>query len=134
MQNAHAINADLHCHSTVSDGLSPSDVAPAHAGGVAFWSLTDHDEVGGQIEARAAAEALGMRYVPGVEISVTWAGQTVHIVGLQIDPFHPDLIDGLAKTRDGRARGRAGHWRGAGERSAFPAPTKARCAMSAIRT
>jgi predicted metal-dependent phosphoesterase TrpH len=45
-----------------------------------------------------------MRYVPGVEISVTWAGQTVHIVGLQIDPFHPDLIDGLAKTRDGRAR------------------------------
>jgi predicted metal-dependent phosphoesterase TrpH len=76
----------------------------AHAGGVAFWSLTDHDEVGGQIEARAAAEALGMRYVPGVEISVTWAGQTVHIVGLQIDPFHPDLIDGLAKTRDGRAR------------------------------
>ena len=106
MENAHAINADLHCHSTVSDGvLSPSDVAArARAGGVAFWALTDHDELGGQAEARRAAEALGMRYVPGVEISVTWAGQTVHIVGLQIDPFHPDLIDGLARTRDGRGR------------------------------
>ena len=105
MQNPHAINADLHCHSTVSDGmLSPRDVAArAHAGGVAFWALTDHDEVGGQAEARAAAEALGMRYVPGVEISVTWAGQTVHIVGLQIDPACPALVEGLAATRSGRA-------------------------------
>lgn len=106
MQNAHSINADLHCHSTVSDGtLAPAEVAArASAGGVAFWALTDHDELGGQAEARAAAEAHGMRYVPGVEISVTWAGQTVHIVGLQIDATHPDLIDGLARTRDGRAR------------------------------
>lgn len=106
MKNLHAINADLHCHSTVSDGtLSPRDVAArAHAGGVAFWALTDHDEVGGQAEARTAAEALGMRYVPGVEISVTWAGQTVHIVGLQIDPYCPVLLDGLAETRNGRAR------------------------------
>ncbi|WP_020201470.1 MULTISPECIES: 3',5'-nucleoside bisphosphate phosphatase [Cupriavidus] len=105
MQNPHAINADLHCHSTVSDGmLSPRDVAArAHAGGVAFWALTDHDEVGGQSEARAAAEALGMRFVPGVEISVTWAGQTVHIVGLQINPACPALVEGLAATRSGRA-------------------------------
>ncbi len=105
MQNPHAINADLHCHSTVSDGCSRHVTwQRAHAGGVAFWALTDHDEVGGQREARDAAEALGMRYVPGVEISVAWAGQTVHIVGLQIDPFHPGLLDGLARTRDGRAR------------------------------
>ncbi|PWK37896.1 3',5'-nucleoside bisphosphate phosphatase [Cupriavidus plantarum] len=106
MQNAHAINADLHCHSTVSDGtLAPAEVAArASAGGVAFWALTDHDELGGQAEARAAAEAHGIRYVPGVEISVTWANQTVHIVGLQIDATHPYLIDGLARTRDGRAR------------------------------
>ncbi|MGO4153554.1 3',5'-nucleoside bisphosphate phosphatase [Cupriavidus sp. YAF13] len=105
MQNSHAINADLHCHSTVSDGmLSPEDVAArAHAGGVAFWALTDHDEVKGQARARAAAEALGMRYVPGVEISVTWAGQTVHIVGLQIDPDSQVLVNGLAATRSGRA-------------------------------
>jgi predicted metal-dependent phosphoesterase TrpH len=106
MQDPHAINADLHCHSVVSDGtMTPEDVAArAHAAGVAYWALTDHDEVGGQAAARAAAEALGMRYVPGVEISVTWAGQTVHIVGLQIDPFSPILIEGLAATRSGRAR------------------------------
>lgn len=106
MPDMQTINADLHCHSTVSDGtMSPRAVAErAYAGGVRLWSLTDHDEVGGQAEARAAAEALGMRYVSGVEISVTWAGQTVHIVGLQIDPFCPDLIDGLADTRSGRAR------------------------------
>jgi predicted metal-dependent phosphoesterase TrpH len=106
MQNPHAINADLHCHSTISDGtMSPAAVAArAHAGGVEYWALTDHDEVAGQAVAREAAESLGMHFVPGVEISVTWAGQTVHIVGLQIDPACQELIDGLAQTRSGRAR------------------------------
>ncbi|MGF6445110.1 3',5'-nucleoside bisphosphate phosphatase [Paraburkholderia youngii] len=99
------MNADLHCHSTVSDGqFAPTDVARrAHANGVTLWALTDHDEVGGQQEARTAAEALGMNYLSGVEISVTWAGRTVHIVGLGIDPSNQVLIDGLARTRDGRA-------------------------------
>ncbi|KXU86339.1 phosphoesterase [Paraburkholderia monticola] len=99
------MNADLHCHSTVSDGqFAPADVARrAHANGVTLWALTDHDEVGGQREARATAEALGMDYLSGVEISVTWAGRTVHIVGLGIDPSSQILIDGLARTRDGRA-------------------------------
>jgi 3',5'-nucleoside bisphosphate phosphatase len=99
------MNADLHCHSTVSDGqFAPADVARrAHANGVTLWALTDHDEVGGQHEARATAEALGMGYLSGVEISVTWAGRTVHIVGLGIDPHSQILIDGLARTRDGRA-------------------------------
>ncbi|AKM31852.1 phosphatase [Pandoraea faecigallinarum] len=99
------LNADLHCHSRVSDGtLSPSEVAQvAFEAGVDLWALTDHDEIGGQREARAAAEALGMRYVSGVEISITWANRTVHIVGLNIDPGNPTLIDGLAATRGGRA-------------------------------
>lgn len=100
------LNADLHCHSTVSDGtLPPAEVARhALAGGVELWALTDHDEVGGQAEARAAAESLGMRYVDGVEISVTWANRTVHIVGLAIDSRDTALVDGLERTRSGRAQ------------------------------
>ena len=103
------MNVDLHCHSNVSDGvLAPAAVAKyAHQAGVNAWALTDHDEVGGVARARAAAQALGMHFVAGVEISVTWAGETVHIVGLQIDPAAPALVDGLAATRSGRdARGR----------------------------
>ncbi len=99
------LNIDLHCHSNVSDGvLTPSAVAArAKAHGVDVWALTDHDEVGGIAEAREAAAALDLHYVPGVEISVTWANQTVHIVGLQIDETHPELLQGLAATRGGRA-------------------------------
>lgn len=99
------MNADLHCHSTVSDGqLAPAAVARlAQSGGVTLWALTDHDEVGGQREAGEAATALGMRYLCGVEISVTWASRTVHIVGLNVDPDCTALVEGLARTRDGRA-------------------------------
>ncbi|BBP96752.1 phosphatase [Burkholderia sp. SFA1] len=99
------MNADLHCHSTVSDGqFAPAEVAArAHANGVTLWSLTDHDQLGGQREARKAAEALGMGYLPGVEISVTWASRTVHIVGMNVDPANEALLCGLEATRNGRA-------------------------------
>lgn len=103
------MKVDLHCHSNVSDGvLAPAAVATyARKGGVDAWALTDHDEVGGIKAARAKAEDLGMRFVSGVEISVTWAGETVHLVGLRIDEDNPTLLDGLAATRNGRdARGR----------------------------
>jgi hypothetical protein len=81
--------------------------AYARKGGVDAWALTDHDEIGGIKAAREKALALGMRFVPGVEISVTWAGETVHIVGLQVDEDNPVLVQGLAATRHGRdARGR----------------------------
>lgn len=103
------LKVDLHCHSSVSDGvLAPADVA-AHArrAGVDVWALTDHDEVGGTAAARAAAADHGMRFVAGVEISITWANETVHIVGLQIDENNAALKAGLAATRAGRdARGR----------------------------
>ncbi len=97
-------NADLHCHSVVSDGTLTPEVlaARAHANGVDLWALTDHDEVGGQARALAAAQALGMACVSGVEISVTFASATVHIVGLGFDPSDPQLIQGLAATRGGR--------------------------------
>jgi predicted metal-dependent phosphoesterase TrpH len=98
------MNADLHCHSTASDGaLSPLEVARlARAGGVTLWSLTDHDELGGQHEARTAAQALDMHYVGGVEISVTWAARTVHIVGLNVNAHCLALAQGLARIRTGR--------------------------------
>ena len=98
------LNVDLHCHSNVSDGLlSPAPLAQyARHAGVDVWGLTDHDEVGGIADARAAAAAVGMRFIAGVEISVTWANQTVHIVGLQIDATNPQLLAGLGATRSGR--------------------------------
>ncbi|MGJ7489343.1 3',5'-nucleoside bisphosphate phosphatase [Variovorax sp. ZT4R33] len=98
------LNADLHCHSVVSDGtLTPEALAErAAANGVELWALTDHDEVGGQHRAMAAAKAHGMRYLTGCEISVTFAGETVHIVGLGFDPDDPGMRAGLQATRGGR--------------------------------
>ena len=100
----HLLNADLHCHSNVSDGtLSPEALAErAHAGGVDLWSLTDHDEIAGQRRARDAALALGMDYLTGTEISVSFAGQTVHIVGLGFNADDEQLAAGLEHTRAGR--------------------------------
>ena len=98
------LNADLHCHSVVSDGtLTPEDLAArAKANGVELWALTDHDEIGGQHRAAAAARAQGMAYLTGTEISVTFADTTVHIVGLGFDPDDAQLAQGLAATRGGR--------------------------------
>lgn len=97
--------ADLHCHSTISDGVFDPDALALRAkeSGVTLWSLTDHDELSGQQLAIDTAQSIGLRYLTGVEISVTWAGQTVHIVGLGIDPQDPTLIEGLRRTRAGRA-------------------------------
>lgn len=101
---SHVTNADLHCHSTVSDGtLEPEVIAArAAANGVELWALTDHDEIGGQQRARNAAHALGMAYLTGTEISVSFAGETVHIIGLGFDADDAALREGLARTRGGR--------------------------------
>ncbi len=98
------INADLHCHSVVSDGtLTPEALAERAAErGVQLWSLTDHDEIGGQARAIAAARANGLAYLTGTEISVTFAGRVVHIVGLGFDHESPEMIEGLRATRGGR--------------------------------
>ena len=98
------LNADLHCHSVVSDGtLTPEQLAArAKGNGVELWALTDHDEVGGQDRALAAAQAQGLKYLTGVEISVTFAGKTVHIVGLGFDAHNTALKEGLQRTRGGR--------------------------------
>ena len=98
------LNADLHCHSVVSDGtLTPEQLAQrAAARGVDLWALTDHDEVGGQHRAAAAANAAGIAYLTGTEISVTFADSTVHIVGLGFDADNAALTQGLYDTRNGR--------------------------------
>ena len=90
------LNADLHCHSTLSDGtLSPEALAArAHANGVELWALTDHDEIAGQKRAAAAAKSLNMPYLSGTEISVSFAGRTVHIVGLGFDLNDPRMQEG----------------------------------------
>lgn len=100
----HLTNADLHCHSVFSDGtLTPEALAErAKANGVELWALTDHDELSGQERAMQAAAALGLRYLTGVEVSVTFLHVTVHIVGLGMDLAHPSLVDGLRQTRGGR--------------------------------
>ncbi len=104
MSSLLSLNADLHCHSVISDGtLTPEVLAErAKANGVHLWALTDHDELGGQRRARDAASALNLDYLAGVEISVTWMGETIHIVGLGIDAEHAGIIEGLRRTREGR--------------------------------
>ncbi|HEX5127621.1 MAG TPA: 3',5'-nucleoside bisphosphate phosphatase [Rhodocyclaceae bacterium] len=101
-------NADLHCHSTVSDGLlSPTEVVRrAKANGVDLLALSDHDELGGLAEARKAAQGCELDFIDGVEISVSWLDQTIHIVGLNIDPQSKALTQGLDVVRSGR-EGRA---------------------------
>lgn len=99
------LKVDLHSHSTVSDGLmTPAElVRHAHGQGVKVLALTDHDDVAGIASARAAAAPLGMHLIAGTEISVSWRGRTVHIVGLRIDPDAPALQAGLARLRASRA-------------------------------
>jgi predicted metal-dependent phosphoesterase TrpH len=98
------LNADLHSHSIVSDGTLTPEVLAARAAsnGVELWSLTDHDEIGGQHRALAAARAHGMKYLTGTEISVSFAGRTVHVVGLGFDPDDAEMQRGLVAVRGGR--------------------------------
>jgi predicted metal-dependent phosphoesterase TrpH len=97
-------NFDLHNHSNRSDGLlSPTQLIELAARtGVDAIALTDHDTTDGLAEAQVAADRLGVRFVNGVEISVSWGSTTLHVVGLGIDPAAPELVAGLASIREGR--------------------------------
>jgi 3',5'-nucleoside bisphosphate phosphatase len=100
------VNVDLHCHSTASDGLlAPAAlVERACAGGVTLFALTDHDELSGLEQARSAAAARGLAFVDGVEISVTWRGTTIHVIGLRVAPDNAELRRGLETVRGSRVR------------------------------
>jgi len=95
---------DLHAHSTYSDGTLPPGevVARAAAAGVTCLALSDHDELAGLPEARERAAQQGIECIAGVEISVTWSGQTLHVIGLKVDPENAELKAGLAGIRLGR--------------------------------
>jgi len=97
-------NFDLHNHSTASDGLlSPTQLIELAARtGVDAIALTDHDTTAGLEEADRAARAAGLAFIPGVEISVSWGGTTLHVVGLRVDPLSPVLANGLDSIRAGR--------------------------------
>ena len=98
------LNIDLHCHSTISDGLlTPTQlVERAATRGVSMLALTDHDDLGGLDEARCVANKKNIIFINGVEISVTWRNRTLHIVGLDVDPKHLPLVQGLEAIRSGR--------------------------------
>ena len=97
-------NFDLHNHSTASDGLlTPTQLVELGARlGVDGLALTDHDTLEGIEEASGAAQRLGLFFVPGVEISVSWGDTTLHVVGLGVDPRSVVLVDGLRSIRAGR--------------------------------
>jgi len=98
------LDYDLHCHSNISDGtLTPTELVKRAAGrGVKVLALTDHDDMAGLDEARSVAAQLGVSFINGVEISVSWRTHTVHIVGLGISPGYSFLEEGLRAVRSGR--------------------------------
>lgn len=99
-----SLHYDLHMHSTASDGtLEPAALVEAvAAAGVDVCALTDHDTLDGLPVAAARAASLGLRFVPGVEISVSWGGQTIHMLGLGVDDKAEALQAGLARLSEFR--------------------------------
>lgn len=100
---------DLHMHSNRSDGVfAPAALVElCRESGVVLMSLTDHDTMSGSAEAAEAAQALGIGFIPGVEVSSCWAGISIHVVGLGIDPSSPSAkarFESVLSMRDRRAR------------------------------
>lgn len=98
------MKADLHCHSYYSDGtMSPSQVVDlAQENDVNLLALTDHDSVQGLQEAQKRCDEYGITLVNGVEVSVSWKGFTIHVVGLNIDPKHQSIMQLLDKNANFR--------------------------------
>jgi len=99
------VRADLHSHSTASDGTStPAEVMRrARAAGLDVIALTDHDTVAGHHEARAALPP-GLTLVPGMELSCRQDGHSVHLLGYLFDPADPELAAETARIRESRVR------------------------------
>src|SRR5262249_47354574 len=97
------VRADLHSHSTASDGTSPPAevLRRARAAGLDVIALTDHDTVAGHDEARLALPA-GLALVPGMELSCRLDGHSVHLLGYLFDPDHAGLAAECARIRESR--------------------------------
>lgn len=95
---------DLHTHSVHSDGTdTPAAlVRAAAAAGIAVVSLTDHDVVSGWAEAGEAGREAGVVVVPGIEVSCSWRGISVHLLAYLPDPDDEDLVRELAASRRSR--------------------------------
>lgn len=99
------MHIDLHCHSTASDGvLAPADlVARAYGRGVRVLALTDHDTIEGLPEAMQAAAAWpDMQLISGIELSCTWGGATIHVLGYGFRPDAPALLKAVEDLHHGR--------------------------------
>jgi hypothetical protein len=104
------IVADLHAHTTYSDGrYSPAELADHIASaGLDGFSVTDHDTVAGLVQSAAAASRRGLEFVPGIEMSTQMDGVEMHVLGYYIDVEHPGIVDyttEMPRRRHNRAVG-----------------------------
>ncbi len=95
--------ADLHVHSSASDGTDPPAevIRRAAEAGLDVVALTDHDTMAGLAEARAALPA-GLTLLPGMELSARLNDRSVHLLAYLFDPDQPELAAELARIRDDR--------------------------------
>lgn len=96
---------DLHTHSSVSDGTdAPAElVQQAAQTGLDVVGLTDHDTFDGLAEALAEGERLGVEVVPGMELSCSHQGQSVHLLAYGDLHGDPKLAEEMVRVRDGRS-------------------------------
>ena len=100
----HDLNVDLHTHSSASDGvLSPENLVKRAANNkVDILALTDHDSVAGISEALEVSRSTDLHFIPGVEISVSWGGACIHLVGLDVDHENTEFLGALLGIQTGR--------------------------------
>ncbi len=119
---------DLHTHTNASDGsLTPTELLDhARQLGVDVLSITDHDTLGAY---ERLPENPGLQLITGVELSTTWAGRGVHIVGLNVDRHSPALLAGIQQQKEARLE-RAGIIAHRLTRIGIPSPLAAVAAMA----
>src|ERR671920_765040 len=95
---------DLHTHSSVSDGTDTPEqlVRKAAAARLDVVALTDHDTFDGLDAAHLEGQRIGIQVFPGMELSCSRRGDSVHLLAYGVDPSNTDLAGGLALVRGGR--------------------------------